>query len=166
MRSNPIIAKRLSSLLYLFLLLLNACSFSEIFPLSIKDIDTLTAYRQLQDSLARIPKTLTIFDSITVMPIDTTTIIKQSDHEKVQHETWSITEGAFKIKENAIRKCHSFRIHDIPSFVYFKNQLYYVRVGQFDTEDSVIVFREANKSLLSIDNYISKITMLDSIIIR
>jgi hypothetical protein len=140
----------------LFLILLNSCSFSGKFPLTVDDIDTLSIYKRHSDSL-NVQKIDKLSDSI----INSREELKKEFRDSISlpkpistENKWTICTGTFRVKLNAERKFRELKKQYKPFFIY-RNNLYYITIGSFPSKDSANRFRKDITPLP--ENYIMKI---------
>ncbi len=96
MKFNNLCIRKLLLILPL-LVLVNSCTFYE-FPLTINDIDTLSVYKNYQDSLRR--NTFNNAEKIIETSLSSSQI---QNTATVLKERWTICTGVFRLKQNAKR---------------------------------------------------------------
>lgn len=120
----------------LLLLLVSSCIFSEKFPLTIEDIDTLSIYKKYQDSLtllSSVQKTDTS-ENVLNTPL-------MNDSFKITQTRWTICTGVFKDQQNAHRQFWKISKRTT-AFIMKRNNLHFVTAGSFTSLDSAVQFQK------------------------
>lgn len=121
--------------------IINACTFSTKFPLTVDDIDTLTPYREHLASL----KTKENPDTAVQPPVetiveDTAAIAETAIINNTSHFKWTICAGTFRKKRNAI---HFFQqlSKEQNTFVVVRDSSYIVAIGLFENREIACTYR-------------------------
>ena len=137
-----------------FLVLVNCCIFNE-FPLTINDIDTLSVYKNYQDSLTQnaITNVESNIDSNFSTPV-------KHDTLKVEKEKWTICTGVFRLKQNAKRNFFLLN-KKTGAYLIVRGKFHFITTGIFDSRDSALNFKKAN---ITYECYLLKIPPNEMII--
>ena len=146
MKFNNLCIRKLLLILPL-LVLVNSCTFYE-FPLTINDIDTLSVYKNYQDSLRR--NTFNNAEKIIETSLSSSQI---QNTATVLKERWTICTGVFRLKQNAKRNFYKLNTKT-GAFLIIRGKFHFITTGIFDSRDSAWNFKKAK---ISSESYLLKI---------
>lgn len=138
---------RIPIIVLTYLALFGSCSFTDNFPLTIKDIDTLTIFKKHQDSLSMLVSE-TAADSLktdSVILVAENTARDSGFAEKkpvlIPEESWTICTGVFKEKQNARRMFQKMSKKN-HTYVIIRDSMMIITTGMFPSKDSALYYRK------------------------
>jgi hypothetical protein len=131
----------------MYLALFCSCSFTDTFPLTIKDIDTLTIFKNHQDSLSKLVREAaadSLKNDTVIMVAENPapdSLIAEKTASIIPKESWTICTGVFKEKKNARRMFQKMNKKN-HAYVIIRDSMMIVTTGKFSTRDSALNYRK------------------------